>query len=35
MEEQIFDEAIERCLGEDTPIDDLFEVLDLAQLIIA
>lgn len=35
MDEQIIDEAIERCLENDTPLSDLLDVLYLAQLIIA
>ena len=35
MEEQILDEAMEKCMEESSSIDELLEVLYLAQLIIA
>ncbi len=35
MEEQILNEAIEKCQEGATPVDDLLDVLNLAQLIIA
>lgn len=35
MEEQIFDEAIGKCLQDDASVGDLLEVLNLVQLIIA
>jgi hypothetical protein len=35
MEEQLLNEAIEKCLEDSTPIDDLFEVLSLAATLIA
>ncbi len=35
MEEQILDAAIQKCMDEETSVMDLFEVLDLAQLVIA
>jgi hypothetical protein len=35
MEEQLLNEAIEKCMDDSTSIDELFEVLNLAQLILA
>lgn len=35
MEEQILDEAMEKCMQESSSMDELLEVLYLAQLIIA
>jgi hypothetical protein len=34
MEEQILSEAIEKCLDEATPIDDFFDVLSLAAIVV-
>lgn len=35
MEEELLNEAIERCMEESVSIEDLFEVLNLAQSVIA
>ncbi len=35
MEEQILEEAIEKCMADTATVEDLLEVLNLAQLIIA
>ena len=35
MEEEILNETIEKCQNDSTSIDELFEVLSLAALIIA
>lgn len=35
MNEQIFDEAIEKCINEEASVIDLLEALNLVQFIIA
>lgn len=35
MEEQLLDDAIEKCLAGDFTINELLEVLDLAALVVA
>lgn len=35
MEEELLNEAIEKCMEESASMEDLFEVLNLAQLAIA
>gem|GEM_PF-3345401 len=35
MEEQLLDDAIEKCLAEDLTVNELLQVLDLAALVIA
>lgn len=35
MEEQLLDEAIEQCINGSPSMDDLFEILSLAALIVA
>ena len=35
MEEQILNEAIDKCMEDSFSVDDLFEVLNMAQFILA